>query len=44
MNRGWFASTGDFRVQINVSARHGSLSGPDGEAIREKVQKAATIS
>ena len=26
-------------MQINVSARHGSLSGPDSEAIREKADK-----
>lgn len=28
-----------FRVQINVSARHGTLGGPDSKSIREKAEK-----
>jgi putative sigma-54 modulation protein len=33
------ASTGVFQVQVNVSARHGSLSSHDQEIIREKSEK-----
>jgi len=28
-----------FRVQINVSARHGTISSPDNQVIREKAEK-----
>ncbi len=35
----WFASTGETRVQINVSARHGTLGGADSATIREKAEK-----
>jgi putative sigma-54 modulation protein len=30
-------------VQVNVSARHGSLAGPDQEIIREKAEKVRRI-
>lgn len=34
-----FANNWRYRVQINVSARHGSISGPDNQLVQEKADK-----